>query len=172
MSPVPGRPLSPGQARPMTPTQGRPRSPASGAGPRPNSPAGSSHGPSRPGTANGNRSMSPLGPNQHSMPQSSPIQMAPGQFNQAPRPLSPGPVARNANPQQPKRSQSPGPYGASQGPKPMTTDQRRRSNSTSAVQAKRISPTSSGAQGCEDPMPGWRPPKPQNSAEAAPGVAL
>ena len=51
-----------------------------------------------------------------------------GSFNQAPRPLSPGPH----RPQQ-KRSMSPGPYGPGAGPRPMTPpNQRRRSNSAGA----------------------------------------
>lgn len=165
--------------RPMSP---RPMSPASGSGPRPSSPAGhgsprpatpnGNHGPSRPGTANSNRSLSPRVQGSHSMmpPKSNPT--SPGQFNQAPRPLSPGPVGRGAVSQEPKRSQSPGPYGAQAGPNPMTTDQRRRSNSAGAAQAKRNSPTNSSPLAREDPMPGWKPPKPQNGTKAMPGVAF
>lgn len=171
MSPAQVRPGSPGQGRPMSPSQGRPGSPALGPGPRPKSPA-SSLGPSRPGTANSNRPLSPptLAP-LPMMPQNA-NQMTPGQFNQAPRPLSPGPIGRSPNPQQSKRSQSPGPYGARTGPASMSTNQRRRSNSTGAVQARRNSPPGTSPLGRLDPMPGWIPPKPQKNPQPVRGVAF
>jgi hypothetical protein len=174
--PVKPRPVNapprPGPSGILTnPAQGRPMSPAGGPGPRPKSPA-SSHGPSRPGTANSNRALSPLSQIPTPIMPHNSNQTAPGQFNQAPRPLSPGAVARSPNPQQPKRSQSPGPYGARTGPSPMTASQRRRSNSAGAVQAKRNSPPGSSPLARGDPMVGWRPPKPQNSPQHQPGVAL
>ncbi len=178
-----GRPMTPNGGRSMSPVQGRPMSPAVGPGPRPQSPA-SSNGASRPGTAHSNRALSPLSPGQGAMMPQNSKQMAPGQFNQAPRPLSPGPVTRGPNMQQPPRSQppgpsmqqpirsqSPGPYGAKSGPAPMSTSQRRRSNSTGAVQARRDSPPGSSPLGREDAMPGWKPPKPQ-AQNRTPGVAF
>lgn len=160
------------KGRPISPAQLRPLSPAGGAGPRPKSPA-SSHGPS-PGTANGGRALSPPGQGPPPMMLQRPNPTAPGQFNQAPRPLSPGPVARSPQPQTrlPQRSQSPGPYGARPGPTPMITNQRRRSNSASAIQARRASPPGSSPLARGDPMAGWRPPKPQNNLRSMPGVAF
>lgn len=165
-----GRPMTPNDGRPMSPAQSRPMSPAGGPGARPRSPA-SSNGPSRPGTAHSNRALSPPSHGQVAMMPQNSNQMAPGQFNQAPRPLSPGPVTRGPNTQQPKRSQSPGPYGASSGPAPMSPNQRRRSNSAGAVQARRNSPPGSSPLGREDPMPGWKPPKPP-AQNRTPGVAF
>ena len=162
--------MTPNGGRSMSPAHGRPMSPAGGPGPRPKSPA-SSNGPSRPGTANSNRPLSPPSPGQVIvMPQTS-NQMAPGQFNQAPRPLSPGPVARGPHMQQPKRSESPGPYGANSGPAPMSPNQRQRSNSATAVQARRNSPPGASPLGREDPTPGWKPPKPE-AQNPTPGVAF
>ena len=165
-----GQPMNPAQYGPKSPGQGPPLSPAGGPGPRSKSSA-SSHGPSRPGTANSNRPMSPPSLGQRPMMTQTPNQMAPGQYNQPPRPLSPGSVARSPDKRQPNRSQSPGPYGANAGPTPMTANQRRRSNSTGAVQAWRNNPPSSSPLTRGEPIPRWKPPKPQNS-NAIPGVAL
>ncbi|KAJ9614473.1 hypothetical protein H2200_002610 [Cladophialophora chaetospira] len=125
--PIPGGP----PPRPMSPAGGpmsRPMSPAGGP-PRPMSPAGRSMSPmGRP--MQGGRPMSPAGRRPVDMRRP----MSPG-FNQAPRPMSPGP-----RPGQP-RSMSPGPYGPGRnGPPPMATVKRQRSNSASHVREKRNSP--------------------------------
>ena len=161
MSPAQSRPMTPngGYSRPITPGGGpgsRPMSPAGGPGQRPQSPAGS-RGPSRPGTSQSNRAASPPSHLQQPMPQGS---NQPGQFNQAPRPLSPGPVPRSPVTTAPKRSQSPGPYGAQSGPAPMSSEQRRRSNSAGAPIRSQNSPPSSSPLARGDPMAGWRPPRP------------
>ena len=153
----PVRPMSPGmQGRPMSPgMQGRPMSPAGRPG-RPMSPAGMQGRPVSPAQR---RPMN--GP-----PMNGPLRGGPGRpmspeafgYNQAPRPLSPGP-----RPQQ--RSQSPGPYGA-RGPMPMAGQQRRRSNSASAmnVQDRRMSPPGPSNLG-----PGGRPAGPGMHSGPFPG---
>jgi hypothetical protein len=150
MSPAGGR-NSPAMNRPMSPGMGRPMSPG------PMSPAG---GPMRPMSPGGRqmRPMSPAngrGPGPHHGPpggRGPNRPMSPGGFNQAPRPLSPGPLRGT-----PKRSQSPGPYGAA-GPLPMpSAPMRRRSNSASAFQERRMSPPGPSKLG---PGQGIRPMSP------------
>ena len=151
-SPAMNRPMSPGMGRPMSPAGGpmrpmspggrqmRPMSPAGGRGPGPQygPPGGRGPGPNRPMSPGGRGP----GPNRP---------MSPGGFNQAPRPLSPGPRGG------PKRSQSPGPYGAA-GPLPMpSAPMRRRSNSASAFQERRMSPPGPSKLG---PGQGMRPMSP------------
>jgi cbb3-type cytochrome oxidase subunit 3 len=119
MSPAMGPPngrMSPAMGPPngrMSPATGRPGPPQA----RPMSPAGA-RGPPR---------MAP----QHSQNNSS---ASINQFNQGPRPLSPGPGPRGPATPRGQRSQSPGPYGANQGPRSMAPpNQRRRSNSAGGV---------------------------------------
>jgi hypothetical protein len=105
----------------MSPAMGGGRmSPAMG---RPGPPQGRPMSPMTPTGARGPPRMAP----QHQQNNSS---ASINQFNQGPRPLSPGPGPRSS----PKpRSQSPGPYGA-QGPRSMAPPgQRRRSNSAGGV---------------------------------------
>ena len=59
-----------------------------------------------------------------------------------------------------------------------TSQQRRRSNSTSAVQAARNqggdghNGSGASALGREEAMPGWKPPRPVNAGKAVPGMAF
>lgn len=107
MSPSVGPPngrMSPAMGRPGPP-QGRPMSPAGARGPPRMAPQYQQNNPS----------------------------VSINQFNQGPRPLSPGPGPRGPAPRG-QRSQSPGPYGANQGPRSMAPPgQRRRSNSAGGV---------------------------------------
>jgi cbb3-type cytochrome oxidase subunit 3 len=105
----------------MSPAMGGGRmSPAMG---RPGPPQGRPMSPMTPPGARGPPRMAP----QHRQNDSS---ASINQFNQGPRPLSPGPAPR---PSPKPRSQSPGPYGA-QGPRSMAPPgQRRRSNSAGGV---------------------------------------
>ena len=114
------RPMSPagGPQRPMSP-MGRPMSP-------------------------GGRAMSPMG--RPMSPGGMRGPMSPG-FNQAPRPMSPGPRGGPSN-----RSMSPGPYGGRNGPPPMAAVTRRRSNSASNSREKRNSPAGPSKLG---PGAGW-----------------
>ncbi|KIV83039.1 hypothetical protein PV11_05099 [Exophiala sideris] len=134
------RPSAPGpNAPPMSPAGG-PRNFSAprpvGAPGRPISPAGHSRstsaaGPQMPPAA---RSMSPARA----------MSPGPGHFNQAPRPLSPGP-----RPQQ-KRSMSPTPSRST----PMADVSRRRSNSASIVREKRNSPVGPSKLGPGASAPG------------------
>ena len=161
------------KGRPTSPAQSHPLSPSGSSGPRPNSPAINNR-PPRTGTANSNRALSPLGQSPQPM-MGQRLYQSPGQFNQAPRPLWPGPDAGSpqAQPQQPIRSLSPGPYGASAGPTPMiTTSTRRRSKSLNAVRVTRDSSLGSSPSGHSHPMTGWTPPKPQGTRNYMAGMAL
>ena len=174
-----GRPMTPnsGPPRPMSPATGpgsRPMTPNGGPGPRPMSPA---RGPgSRPLTPtggpghrfNGPPPMSPGGPrmraNSSAAPSTHPMSASCAPYNQTPRPLSPGPIAgspRTLRPQQ-QRSMSPGPYGGGARPgKMVAANQRRRSNSVSAldVRERRNTPPGPSPLGGSAPPPGWVPPR-------------
>lgn len=145
MSPAGGR-NSPAMNRPMSPGMSRPMSPA-GAPMRPMSPGGRQMRPMSPAGGRGpGHHHGPPGGRGHNRP------MSPGGFNQAPRPLSPGPRGGPHG-----RSQSPGPYGAA-GPLPMpSAPQRRRSNSASNFQDRRMSPPGPSKLG---PGQGIRPMSP------------
>lgn len=160
------------KARPLSPAQSRPMLPSGSSGSRPNSPATNNRPPPS-AAANSNGALSPLGQSSQPM-MGERFYQSSGQFNQAPRPLPAGLPDRSpqAQPQQPKRSLSPGPYGARAGPTPMTTSSRRRSKSVNAVQVGLGSPHGSSPLARSDPMTGWVPPKPQDTANYGPGIAL
>ncbi|RMZ87911.1 hypothetical protein DV736_g4863, partial [Chaetothyriales sp. CBS 134916] len=151
------RPMSPaGASRPMSPANRNGRSASPGMG-RPMSP-----GMGRSMSPDAGRPMGPLRriPGRPMSPAQNPP-MSPGAFNQAPRPLSPGPRPY-------KRSESPGPYGVN-GPTPMhDVEQRRRSNSASALGARerRTSPLGPSNLG-----PASRP-FGQQYRPMSPGIAL